>query len=86
VSVVAEGAPGSESTTGAAIREVTAGSAAAEAGLEPGDVVTKVDDTRITGADSLIATIRSYRPGDTVTLTWTRDGEEQTAEVVLDSD
>ena len=48
--------------------------------------MTKVDDTRITGADSLIATIRSYRPGDTVTLTWLRDGEEQTAELVLDSD
>lgn len=86
VSVVAEGAPGSETVPGAVIREVTADSAAAEAGLEPGDVVTQVDDTRITGADSLIATIRSYRPGDTVTLTWTRDGEQQSAEVVLDSD
>jgi putative serine protease PepD len=86
VSVAAEGAPGSESATGAVIQEVTPDSAAAEAGLEPGDVVTQVDDTRISGADSLIATIRSYRPGDTVTLTWTRDGEEQSAEVVLDSD
>lgn len=86
VSVGAEGEPGSESTQGAVIREVTADSAAAEAGLEPGDVVTQVDDTRVTGADSLIATIRSYRPGDKVTLTWTRDGEEQSAEVVLDSD
>ena len=48
--------------------------------------MTKVDDTRITGADSLVATIRSYRPGDTVTLTWLRDGEEQSAELTLDSD
>ncbi|MBJ7359108.1 MAG: trypsin-like peptidase domain-containing protein [Nocardioides sp.] len=86
VSVGVDGATGTDATQGAVIREVTAGSAADEAGLEPGDVVTKVDDTRITGADSLIATIRAYRPGDTVTLTWTRDGEEQSAEVVLDSD
>ena len=48
--------------------------------------MTKVDDARITGADSLVATIRSYRPGDTVTLTWLRNGEEQCAELVLDSD
>ncbi len=86
VSVGVETQPGADSPQGALIREVTAGSAAEEAGLEPGDVVTQVDDIRITGADSLIATIRSYRPGDTVTLTWTRDGEEQSAELVLDSD
>jgi putative serine protease PepD len=71
---------------GAQIGEITPGSTADQAGLQAGDVVTKVDDTRITGADSLVATIRSYRPGDTVTLTWLRDGEEQTAELVLDSD
>ncbi len=27
-------------------------------------MITKVDDQLITGADSLVATIRSYRPGD----------------------
>ena len=48
--------------------------------------MTKVDDTRIVGADSLVATIRSYRPGDSVTLTWLRDGQEQSAELTLDSD
>ena len=49
-----------------------------EAGLEAGDVVTKIDDLRITGADSLIATVRSYRPGDTVTVTYVRDGDSLT--------
>ena len=44
------------------------------------------DDTRITDANSLVATIRSYRPGDTVTVTWLRGGEEQSGELVLDSD
>ncbi|HEX6150135.1 S1C family serine protease [Nocardioides sp.] len=71
---------------GAVIREITPGSAAEEAGLEVGDVVTAVDDTLITDSDSLIATVRSYRPGDTVTVTFTRDGDEQTAEVTLESD
>ena len=46
----------------------------------------KVDDTLITDSDSLIATVRSYRPGDTVTITFTRDGDEQTVKVTLESD
>jgi len=33
-----------------------------------------------------VATIRSYRPGDEVTVTYERDGEEQTTTLVLDSD
>jgi putative serine protease PepD len=73
-------------TDGAVIREINPGSAAEKAGLEVGDVITKVDDTVITDSDSLIATVRSYRPGDTVTMTFTRDGEEQTVKVTLESD
>jgi putative serine protease PepD len=79
-------AQGEIAQQGGQIGEVTAGSTADRAGLEAGDVVTMVDDVRITGADSLVATVRSYRPGDTVTLTWLRNGEEQSAELVLDSD
>ena len=71
---------------GAVVREVTSGSAADKAGLGSGSVITKVDDHRITGADSLVATIRSYRPGDSVSVTWTSGGEEQSADLVLDSD
>jgi putative serine protease PepD len=71
---------------GARVVEVTDGSTAAEAGMKAGDVITSVDDHRITGADSLVATIRSYRPGDSVTVTWERGGQSQQAEVELDSD
>ncbi|WP_205473982.1 S1C family serine protease [Nocardioides sp. SYSU D00038] len=71
---------------GAQIQEVGDGSTAAESGLEAGDVITKIDDRVITGADSLVATIRSYRPGDTVTVTYVRDGETSTTELTLDSD
>ena len=71
---------------GAVVREVTSGSAADKAGLESGSVITKVDDHRVTGADSLVATIRSYRPGDSVSVTWTSGGQEQSADIVLDSD
>ncbi|WP_370247430.1 S1C family serine protease [Nocardioides sp.] len=71
---------------GAVIREIGDGSAASSAGLRAGDVITKIDDTLITGSDSLVATVRAYRPGDEVTVTYTRDGEERTATITLDSD
>ena len=52
------------------------GSAAQQAGLREGDVITKVGDQTVEGADTLVAAIRSYRPGDKVTLTYTRDGSQ----------
>ena len=78
--------PGAEVTEGAQIRQVTSGSTADSAGLQQGDVITKVDDHQITGADSLVATIRSYRPGDEVTVTYEHDGDTKTAQLTLDSD
>ena len=83
---ITEGQSGAEAIIGALVREVGEGSTAGAAGLETGDVVVRVDDTMITGSDSLVATIRSYRPGDTVTLTFVRDGEERSVELELDSD
>ncbi|MDN4173773.1 trypsin-like peptidase domain-containing protein [Nocardioides sp. SOB77] len=71
---------------GAEVVEIGDGSTAGGAGIEVGDVITAVDDTSITSADSLVATIRSYRPGDQVSVTFVRDGEEQTVDLELDSD
>jgi putative serine protease PepD len=76
----------SDDDAGAKVAEVTSGSTAADAGMEAGDVITAIDGQRITGADSLVATIRSYRPGDKVTITWTRGSDSQQATVTLDSD
>ncbi len=80
------GNPTEGGAPGAVVREVTAGSTAEQGGLEAGDVITGVDDTRISGADSLVATIRSYRPGDTVHVTWTSGDDEESGDFVLDSD
>ena len=79
-------ASGPEAGDGAKVASVDKGSAGANAGLQDGDVITKVDDHLITTSDSLIAIIRSYRPGDSVTLTYTRGGSDHTVTVTLDSD
>jgi putative serine protease PepD len=72
---------------GAGIAAVTPGGGAAKAGLEVGDVVTKVGDREVDGADALIAAVRSHQPGDKVTLTYTRGGgDSRTATVTLGSD
>ncbi|MGB8649663.1 MAG: trypsin-like peptidase domain-containing protein [Mycobacteriales bacterium] len=76
-----DGAPG----LGAAIRDVVAGGPADKAGVQSGDVVTKVDDRRVTDADSLIVAVRSHDPGQTVTLTVTRGGRTLALKVTLAS-
>jgi putative serine protease PepD len=73
--------------TGAGIDTVNNGSAADDAGLKRGDVITKVGDEVITGSDSLVATIRGHRPGDRVRLTVVGSGDKtRTVTVTLDSD
>jgi putative serine protease PepD len=71
---------------GAQVQSVESGGAADKAGLEKGDVVTKVDDQVIDGSESLVATIRGHRPDDKVTLTYVRDGKTRTTTATLGSD
>ncbi|MFF9199290.1 S1C family serine protease [Streptomyces sp. NPDC014779] len=64
---------------------VTAGGPADRAGIRPGDIITKVDGQRVHSGEELIVKIRSHRPGDTLRLTLTRDGKEQTKTLTLGS-
>jgi putative serine protease PepD len=73
------------SGTGATIKTVTANSAAADAGMQAGDVVTKVGTQLISDDTSLIAAIRSRAPGETVDVTFTRGGSAETVKVKLGS-
>ncbi|MGN0065418.1 MAG: S1C family serine protease [Nocardioides sp.] len=75
-----------EGATGALVREVGEDTTAGKAGLRADDVITRVGEHQISGADSLVATVRGFRPGDTVTVTWVRNGREMSADLVLDSD
>jgi serine protease Do/serine protease DegQ len=63
---------------GAVVTQVVPDSAAAEAGLKVGDVVTAVDGARLTNADSLRNTIGLMMVGQKVKLDIVRDGKKQT--------
>jgi putative serine protease PepD len=71
------------SVNGAQLRSVDTGGPAAKAGLRPGDVVTAVGRQRVEDGDGLIATIRSYAPGETVPITYQRGGTGKTVNVRL---
>lgn len=68
---------------GAKINNITKGSAAEKAGLKEGDVITKVDDTKIENPEDLSKTIGKYKPEDKATVTYMRDKKEQKANVTL---
>jgi S1-C subfamily serine protease len=70
---------------GAEIVSVQAGTAAADAGLQAGDVVTAVGDRPITTSTELTAAVRSKAPGDKVTLTIRRGNDSRSVEVTLGS-
>ena len=69
--------------SGAVLRSVTPGSAAAAAGLQAGDVVTRVGDIAVEDATDLTGAVRSQRPGDEVEVSYRRGGAERTATVTL---
>ena len=52
-----------------------------EAGLQPGDVVTRLNDRQVDDSDTLIAATRSHEFGDTVTLEVTSEGSQEPREV-----
>ena len=60
---------------GVYVNDVEEGSCAETAGIQSGDIITKIDDTDITSVSQLTSVKNSYRAGDTVTVTVFRAGE-----------
>jgi len=65
------------------ILAVAEGSPAAEAGLKAGDIIIKVNNEEVDEKNSLTKLIQDYTPGQELTLTFIRAGEEQEVKVVL---
>ena len=66
---------------GATVRGVEQGSPAQTAGLQLGDIITKVDDTPITDSRQLIRAIRNSKVGQKLALTVYRRGQILSLEV-----
>jgi hypothetical protein len=69
--------------SGAFVAVVTPGAPAADADLRPGDVITEIDSQRISTPADLQTYIKSIEPGQTVRLAYIRNGQLQSAQVMV---
>jgi putative serine protease PepD len=67
----------------ARLASVKSGGAAQKAGLKAGDVITAVDGNSIASGDDLSRAIDAHKPGQQITVTYTRGGNEHTVTVTL---
>lgn len=75
---------GSQANSGALVASIKQGGPAADAGIRRGDVITAVGSTKVEDSGDLITALRQHQPGDTVSLTYIRHGNnQQTAKVTL---
>lgn len=70
-------------STGAEVTNVTKESAAEKAGLQKGDIITKINDKKVTDPESLSEVVTSFKPKDEVTVYFKRDGKENSLKATL---
>ena len=71
-------------TEGVFVYSVEKDGAGAKAGLRLGDIITKIDDKTIKTMDDLSAAKKGHKAGDTVTVTYYREGQYHTTELTFD--
>lgn len=71
------------SEAGIVIVHVAADSPAAQAGLQRGDILLKINDTAVNSYKDLVNALANLKAGDEVTLTITRGGVERTLTATL---
>jgi putative serine protease PepD len=70
-------------TDGLYVISVVEGGPSAQAGLQAGDVITEVNGTPATSPDVLTHTVMTTKAGDSVKVTYVRDGQTHTTDVTL---
>ncbi|MEY8442173.1 trypsin-like peptidase domain-containing protein [Lactobacillaceae bacterium 24-114] len=70
-------------TKGVVVMDVQSGSAASSAGLQQYDVITKFGSTKITNSSTLKTALYKHKVGDSVKVTYYRDGQKKTTTVQL---
>jgi thiol-disulfide isomerase/thioredoxin len=66
------------------VQSVVGGGPASHAGLQPGDVITKIDAQSVAKAADVILRVRDEKPGATLHLTLSRGGKEMPLDVTLE--
>ena len=69
---------------GAMVASVEDGSCAQAAGIQAGDIITKVDDKDVESYSDLKSAVRRYSAGDTAEITLYRAGESMTLSITFD--
>jgi serine protease Do len=70
---------------GVLVRSVRKGSAAEKAGLKAGDVITKVDDTKVGSTGEITRALRALKSKKTFNLTITRNKKEMPLPVTIET-
>jgi putative serine protease PepD len=73
----------STANPGAVVRGLTAGAPAAKAGLRCSDVITRIGGATITSSGDVTSAIGGRKPGETVSVTYVRNGDSHTATITL---
>ena len=68
---------------GVLVAELSKGASAERSGLREGDIITKFDDNKIKDLSTLRYYLYQYSTGDTIKVTYIRDGKEQTLDMKL---
>ena len=68
---------------GAYLTDVSANSPASQAGLQSGDIITKIGNVSIDGNNSYINILFTYKPGDKVNVEFWRNGRTQQVQMTL---
>ncbi len=72
-----------ENEKGAKVNMVSEESPAEKAGLQPNDIISKINDKPIDGPKSLYEAVGVFKPNDKITITYLRDGKELTTNATL---
>ena len=70
-------------TEGVVVIEISNNSGASKSDLKSGDVITKLNGAAVKNSAYLKYLLYKYNPGDTVTITYNRNGKEYTTKITL---
>jgi len=66
---------GIDNVRGILVESVDQGGAAEQSGIRPGDVITRVGDTRVVNAENIVLEVRNKKPGTTIMIQVYRNGQ-----------